>query len=432
MAERIVSPGVFTRERDLSFLPQGIGEIGAAILGPTQQGPSFVPTVVTSFQDFERIFGSYSTKYYIPYTIREYLRSAGSVTVVRVGYLGGYKVSSFNGDISNWNVSSVTDMSNMFQGAEVFNQDISSWDVSGVKYMRYMFVSAEAFNQDISSWDVSSVTNMSYLFDGATNLSDINKSAIQISFSSNSNWPYSWTFIPKNKSELQTAVNLWISYDDNAISTYDDINTWDTRLITDMSELFKDKTTFDNDISKWDVSGVINMSNMFNGAEAFNQDISSWDVSNVTNMSGMFCYVFLLNNPLNNWNVSNVTNMECMFFQSSVFNKQSNWFENICEDFNYDDFIFMWRRFKKKIFKQEPFKETLKKIKILLENRNRRLNNDYLREKYKNRNYLREKYTNIRLLININISMIIRYLYMLCVIFCLYRFYFCTTFIFFI
>jgi len=34
MAERIVSPGVFTRERDLSFLPQGISEIGAAIIGP--------------------------------------------------------------------------------------------------------------------------------------------------------------------------------------------------------------------------------------------------------------------------------------------------------------------------------------------------------------------------------------------------------------
>ena len=45
MAERIVSPGVFTRERDLSFLPVGIGEIGAAIIGPTRKGPSFVPTV---------------------------------------------------------------------------------------------------------------------------------------------------------------------------------------------------------------------------------------------------------------------------------------------------------------------------------------------------------------------------------------------------
>ena len=45
MAERIVSPGVFTRERDLSFLPQGVSEIGAAIIGPTRKGPSFVPTI---------------------------------------------------------------------------------------------------------------------------------------------------------------------------------------------------------------------------------------------------------------------------------------------------------------------------------------------------------------------------------------------------
>ena len=59
MAERIVSPGVFTRERDLSFLPQAIGAIGAAIVGPTSKGPAFVPTQVTSFQDFEEIFGGY-------------------------------------------------------------------------------------------------------------------------------------------------------------------------------------------------------------------------------------------------------------------------------------------------------------------------------------------------------------------------------------
>ena len=57
MAERIVSPGVFTRERDLSFLPQAIGAIGAAIVGPTAKGPAFVPTQITSFQDFEAMFG---------------------------------------------------------------------------------------------------------------------------------------------------------------------------------------------------------------------------------------------------------------------------------------------------------------------------------------------------------------------------------------
>jgi len=96
MSERIVSPGVFTRERDLSFLPQGIGEIGAAIVGPTVKGPSFVPTLITSFSEFEQVFGSYSTDFYTPYTVKEYLKSAGSVTIVKVGYLGGYKVSGFN------------------------------------------------------------------------------------------------------------------------------------------------------------------------------------------------------------------------------------------------------------------------------------------------------------------------------------------------
>ena len=104
MAERIVSPGVFTRERDLSFLPAGIGEIGAAIIGPTSSGPSFVPTVVTSFADFEVKFGSYSTEFYTPFAVQEYFRgNAASVTIVKVGYIGGYKANSFN-IISNGHV----------------------------------------------------------------------------------------------------------------------------------------------------------------------------------------------------------------------------------------------------------------------------------------------------------------------------------------
>ena len=94
MAERIVSPGVFTRERDLSFLPQAIGAIGAAIVGPTQKGPAFVPTQVTSFQDFEEIFGGQDDRFYTPQTVEQYLRSAGVVTVVRVLGLGGYKADA--------------------------------------------------------------------------------------------------------------------------------------------------------------------------------------------------------------------------------------------------------------------------------------------------------------------------------------------------
>ena len=50
MAERIVSPGVFTREKDLSFLPEGIGEIGAALVGPTDMGPASCDT--SSFKNY--------------------------------------------------------------------------------------------------------------------------------------------------------------------------------------------------------------------------------------------------------------------------------------------------------------------------------------------------------------------------------------------
>ena len=91
MAERIVSPGVFTRERDLSFLPVGVGAIGAAIIGPTAKGPAFVPTLLNSFDEFTTEFGEPDDKFYTPLTIQKYFQGgAGAVTVVRVLGIGGY------------------------------------------------------------------------------------------------------------------------------------------------------------------------------------------------------------------------------------------------------------------------------------------------------------------------------------------------------
>jgi hypothetical protein len=91
MAERIVSPGVFTRENDLSFLAQGIGEIGAAFIGPFKQGPAFIPTIVRTQSEFEDIFGTPDGTYYTEYAVQNYLREAGSATIVRVAGVGGYK-----------------------------------------------------------------------------------------------------------------------------------------------------------------------------------------------------------------------------------------------------------------------------------------------------------------------------------------------------
>lgn len=90
MAERFISPGVFTTERDLSFLPAGIAQIGAAFIGPTTKGPAFVPTIVESQTDFERQFGISAPEFYAGHAIRDYLGEAARATVVRVLGLDGY------------------------------------------------------------------------------------------------------------------------------------------------------------------------------------------------------------------------------------------------------------------------------------------------------------------------------------------------------
>jgi hypothetical protein len=89
--DRIVSPGVFTRENDLSGVAQGVAEIGAVVLAPFPKGPGFAPTLITNTADLEEKFGVADGVYYGPYTAKEYLNEKGFVTVCRVGALTGYR-----------------------------------------------------------------------------------------------------------------------------------------------------------------------------------------------------------------------------------------------------------------------------------------------------------------------------------------------------
>jgi len=100
MAEKIISPGVFTRENDLSFLPQGVGEIGAAIVGPTVKGPVGIPTQVTSYAEYVEKFGntfksgSSYYQYLTSHTAEQYLQNGGPLTVVRIAGSGFSHASS--------------------------------------------------------------------------------------------------------------------------------------------------------------------------------------------------------------------------------------------------------------------------------------------------------------------------------------------------
>jgi len=90
MAEKIISPGVFTNEIDQSFLPAAIADIGACIIGPTVKGPAGIPTVVTSYSDFQAKFGdvfksgSNSYQFLTSHAAEEYLRNSDTLTVVRI------------------------------------------------------------------------------------------------------------------------------------------------------------------------------------------------------------------------------------------------------------------------------------------------------------------------------------------------------------
>ena len=75
----------------------------------------------------------------------------------------------FNGDVSLWNVSNVTNMGRMFDSCKNFNCDLSRWDVSNVKTMFAMFEKCKQFNCDLSKWDVSNVEKMVYMFEGCEN-----------------------------------------------------------------------------------------------------------------------------------------------------------------------------------------------------------------------------------------------------------------------
>ena len=302
-----------------------------------------------------------------------------SVTNMDAMFDGAY---SFNQPIGEWDVSNVYEMGIMFSYAESFNQDIGEWDVSNVGNFGTMFDHAFAFNQDIGSWDVSNVTDMQSMFYYAESFNqnignwDVSNGALMVDMLSYSGlntcnydntlqgWStldltpgkelgasdinycdseterqsiidnFEWTIMDAgldctdeclvcaiNDSNIQAAVDLWISDPTAAESIYGNISDWNTSCVTNMFKLFKDYTAFNDDISDWDVSNVFNISEMFYGATSFNQPIGDWDVSNVTTMGDMFNEATSFNQPIGEWDVSNVTIMQGTFLKAESFNQ---------------------------------------------------------------------------------------------------------------
>ena len=118
---------------------------------------------VSNINDMSGLFNASDNKIFENFNGDISQWNVSNVTNMKRMFYWCYK---FNGDISGWNVSNVKDMDRMFCKCEKFNCDLSAWNVSNVETMELMFFECEAFNCDISKWDVSNVKSMHEMFYG--------------------------------------------------------------------------------------------------------------------------------------------------------------------------------------------------------------------------------------------------------------------------
>jgi hypothetical protein len=108
-----VSPGVYTSERDLSFVSQSVGVTTLGIVGETLKGPAFEPIFISSYGEFETYFGgtlpekfvnTQIPKYEAAYIAKSYLQQSNQLFVTRVLGLSGYDAGP------SWSISTVSNV----------------------------------------------------------------------------------------------------------------------------------------------------------------------------------------------------------------------------------------------------------------------------------------------------------------------------------
>ena len=100
MAETLISPGVLSRENDISFIQPAAVEAGAAFIGPAVKGPVEVPTVVTSYGQYQRLFGttfasgSNKFEYLTSLAVKSYFEQGGNTALVTRVVSGSFTSST--------------------------------------------------------------------------------------------------------------------------------------------------------------------------------------------------------------------------------------------------------------------------------------------------------------------------------------------------
>jgi hypothetical protein len=144
MAETLISPGVLARENDQSFITQQPITVGAALIGPTVKGPVEVPTVVTSYSEYENIFGtgflsgSQVYSYFTSIAAYNYFANGGETLLVSRVTTGSFSeattVTGLTGSNGVVNATPLTTASFTFDSASLapFINPTGSFIVNGI------------------------------------------------------------------------------------------------------------------------------------------------------------------------------------------------------------------------------------------------------------------------------------------------------------
>jgi hypothetical protein len=305
MAEKIISPGVFTNEIDQSFLPAAVSDIGAALIGPTVKGPAGVPTIVTSFSDFQQKFGdvfksgSTSVQYLTSHTAEQYLKNSDTLTVVRV-LDGTYGPATTNDTIG----SQATSTGATFASASLTFTAVPSGSVSAlggpdeitIGSTKFMFVSESAGYTNSSTqifveWAdpdaADTVTTTATAFKNAVNQT-ITTTNLGISASSAAG------VVILSGSSAGTQANLTMatgSGGDTFSTTPNFVSSDSSFLIqggtdtTTTSTSFKLQTIADGEIMNNSGSALVTTNNVLLSGSQHN---IRWEISNTNNKKGTF------------------------------------------------------------------------------------------------------------------------------------------------
>ena len=146
-------------------------------------------------------------------------------------------------NVSNWDTSNVTNMSNTFSHCELLTSvDVSKWNTSKVTNMASMFSSCGTLRSiDVNKWNTSKVTNMASMFSSCGTLRSI------------------------------------------------DVSKWNTSNVTDISGMFFGCGSLHSvDITGWDTSKVTSMDRMFFNCSSLTTITGVLDFKNCTEYYGAF------------------------------------------------------------------------------------------------------------------------------------------------